>query len=62
MELIVLPEYLKYAFLGEDDKNPVIISIALSRLGEEKLLRILREYKISLGWHISDLKRISPSF
>lgn len=55
-ELKILPTHLKYAFLGDDEKNLVIISNTLSKLEEEKLFRILREYKTAIGQTISDLK------
>lgn len=61
-ELKQLLPHLKYVFLGEDALNPVIISSSLSKLEEEKLIRVLREYKKTIGWTISDLKGISPSF
>ena len=34
----------------------------LSGSEEEKLLRILREFKASIGWTIADIKEISPSY
>ncbi|MCI21947.1 hypothetical protein A2U01_0043118, partial [Trifolium medium] len=61
-ELKVLPSHLKYVFLGEDDSSPAIISNSLTFLQEEKLLRVLRVNKEALGWKISDLKGISPTF
>ena len=33
----------------------------MSKLEEEKFLRVLREYTTTIGWTISDLKRISPT-
>ncbi|CAL2280276.1 unnamed protein product [Prunus armeniaca] len=61
LELKPLPEHLKYAFLGESDTLPVIIASDLTVTEEEKLLRVLREYKTALGWTIADIKGISPS-
>ena len=40
-----LPNHLRYAYLGEDSTLPVIISSSLSNMGEEKLLKILKERK-----------------
>ncbi|MCH91321.1 hypothetical protein A2U01_0012248 [Trifolium medium] len=57
-----LPSHLKYVFLGDDDSHPAIISSALTPLEEEKLLRVLRDNKEAIGWKISDLKGISPTF
>ena len=39
----------------------MIISIALTEDEEQKLLKILREYKKAIAWSIEDLKGISPS-
>jgi len=60
-ELKELPSHLKYVFLSEDVKNPAIINSTLSTLEEEKMMRVLKENKAALGWHISDLKGISPA-
>ena len=62
LELKQLPSHLRYAFLGNDKTFPVIINASLNALEEEKLLRVLREYKSAIGWSISDLKGIDPSF
>ncbi|MCH94344.1 hypothetical protein A2U01_0015302, partial [Trifolium medium] len=61
-ELKQLPSHLKYVFLSSDASSPVIISNYLTKLEEEKLLRVLRVNKEAMGWSISDLKGISPSF
>jgi len=62
LELKPLPSHLHYAYLGSSDTLPIIISSHLSKLQEEKLLRVLREHKRALGWTISDIKGISPAF
>ncbi|XP_071909584.1 uncharacterized protein [Coffea arabica] len=41
LELKPLPEHLKYAYLGDNETLPVIISTALSKTQEEKLIRVL---------------------
>ena len=41
--------------------KPVIISVGLTRLEEQKLLETLRKYKEAIAWSIEDLKGISPS-
>lgn len=56
-----MPDHLKYAFLGEKETLPVIISNKLSNLEEEKLIQVLREFKEAVGWTIADIKRLSPS-
>ncbi|KAK4411148.1 Retrovirus-related Pol polyprotein from transposon.6 [Sesamum angolense] len=61
LELKELPKHLKYAFLGENDTLPVIISNKLSTLEEEKLIRVLREFREAIGWTIVDIKGLSPS-
>ncbi|XP_070032742.1 uncharacterized protein [Nicotiana tomentosiformis] len=45
LELKLLPPHLQYAYLGGSDTLPFIISSDLSKLQEEKLLRVLREHK-----------------
>ncbi|CAN6583880.1 unnamed protein product [Malus baccata var. baccata] len=61
LELKVLPEHLKYAYLGADSSLPVIIAADLSSTEEDKLLRILRSHQDAIGWTIADIKRISPT-
>ena len=56
-----LPSHLKYAFLEPEKRKPVIISAALTKSEEQKLLEILRKYKEAITWSIVDLKGISPS-
>ncbi|XP_021834473.1 uncharacterized protein LOC110774242, partial [Prunus avium] len=56
-----LPPHLRYAYLGNSETLPVIIAANLSKLEEEKLLRVLREHKMAIGWTIADIKGISPS-
>nr|XP_027123172.1 uncharacterized protein LOC113739942 [Coffea arabica] len=60
LELKPLPKHLKYVYLGEGETLPVIISAGLSKVQEEKLLRVLREHKQAIGWTIADIKGISP--
>ncbi|CAN6578532.1 unnamed protein product [Malus baccata var. baccata] len=61
LELRVLPEHLKYAYLGADSSLPVIIAADLSSTEEDKLLRMLRSYQDAIGWTIADIKGISPT-
>ena len=51
---------MKYAFLQPEKGNPVIISVRLTRLEEQKLLETLRKYKEAITWFIEYLKGISP--
>ncbi|RVW19323.1 hypothetical protein CK203_090381 [Vitis vinifera] len=59
LELKTLPTELKYAYLEEGNKAPVVISSSLTVSQEDNLLRILRKHKKAIGWQISDLKGIS---
>ncbi|KAH9751080.1 hypothetical protein KPL71_014142 [Citrus sinensis] len=61
IELKPLPSHLKYMFLGDDETLLVIISSKLSTLEEEKLIRVLKDYKKAIGWTIADIKGISRS-
>ena len=56
-----LPKHLKYAFLGAENAQPVIIVANLTEEKELKLLKILIKYKEAIAWKVEDLKRISPS-
>ncbi|KAL6319825.1 hypothetical protein AAG906_036889 [Vitis piasezkii] len=60
LELKTLPAELKYAYLEEGNKAPMVISSSLTVSQEDNLLRILRKHKKAIGWQISDLKGISP--
>ena len=59
LELKPLPDTLKYAFLGDFEIFPVIISSHLDKDQEEKLLDVLNEHKEDLGWTIEDINGIS---
>ncbi|CAN6570856.1 unnamed protein product [Malus baccata var. baccata] len=59
LELKPLPSHLKYVFLGEQETLPVIISSSLTAQEEDKLVRVLREYKTTIGWTLADIKGIS---
>ena len=60
LELKPLPTHLKYAFLGEEETFPVIISSSLELNQENQLLEILKTHRTALGWTIADIKGISP--
>ena len=61
MEQKPLPSHLRYAYLGNAFTLPVIISVSLIAIEEDKLLRVLRDHKDVLGWSLDDLKGILPS-
>ncbi|CAN6691851.1 unnamed protein product [Malus baccata var. baccata] len=47
--------------LDENETLPAIISSSLTAQEEEKLLRVLKEFKSALGWTLADIKGISPT-
>jgi len=61
-ELKVLPPHLKYSFLGGDVKKPVILSSLLTTDEEEQVIEVLKLNQEAIGWQLSDLKRISPTY
>ncbi|XP_070665017.1 uncharacterized protein [Malus domestica] len=61
LKLKTIPEHLKYAFLGEDETLPVIISSQLTAEEREKLIRVLNDHKIAIAWSIADIKGINPT-
>ncbi|GKB66149.1 uncharacterized protein Tco_0927561, partial [Tanacetum coccineum] len=60
LELKKLHDHLKYLFLGEGDTLPVISSTKLTPVEDERLIRILRDYKEAIGWTVADISGISP--
>ena len=61
LEIKPLPVELKYVFLEENSKCPVVISSLLTTPQEHNLLHLLKRNKQALGWKISDLKGINPT-
>ncbi|KAI3698001.1 hypothetical protein L6452_31110 [Arctium lappa] len=59
LDLKPLPDHLKYAYLVEEKRLPVIISSKLTQEQELSLIELLRKYKKTLGWTIADIKGIS---
>jgi hypothetical protein len=49
LELKPLPNGFKYAYLGPCETFPVVISAALNKEQEGKLLYVLRDHKLALG-------------
>ncbi|GJU54989.1 reverse transcriptase domain-containing protein [Tanacetum coccineum] len=62
LELKDLPSYLEYAFLGENDKLPVIIAKGLKNDQKEALINVLKSHKHAIAWKITDIKGIDPRF
>ena len=61
-KLKTLPAHLKNVFLENNETKPVIISNSLKKEEEDQLVQILKHRKVAIGWHIFDLKGISPSY
>ena len=61
IELKVLPDGLRYAFLNGDTQTPVIISSHLSDEETAKLLAVLEKHRSIFGYSLEDLKGISPT-
>nr|GEV05038.1 reverse transcriptase domain-containing protein [Tanacetum cinerariifolium] len=62
VELKELPSHLKYAFLEDTDKLPVIIAKDLKNVEKEALIKVLKSHKRAIAWIISDIKGIDPRF
>nr|GEW21183.1 hypothetical protein [Tanacetum cinerariifolium] len=61
-ELKELPSHLKYAFLEESNKLPVIIAKDLKDVEKEALINVLKSHKRAIAWKISNIKGIDPRF
>ncbi|XP_058774527.1 uncharacterized protein LOC131648820 [Vicia villosa] len=61
LDLKPLPNTLRYEYLDDELKKPVIVNAELGATETEKLLQVLRKYPSTLGYNIADLKGISPS-
>ncbi|GKB41823.1 reverse transcriptase domain-containing protein [Tanacetum coccineum] len=62
LELKDLPSHLKYAFLEENDKLPVIRAKGLKNDPKEALINVLKSHKRVIAWKITDIKGIDPRF
>ncbi|CAM8914073.1 unnamed protein product [Rhodiola kirilowii] len=61
IELKPLPEHLKYAFLRENSTLPVMIKSGLEADQERRLVKVLRQHKLAIGWTLADLRGVSPA-
>ncbi|KAJ9547549.1 hypothetical protein OSB04_020092 [Centaurea solstitialis] len=61
LDLKPLPSHLKYAYLMEEDKLPVVISPNLSCEQEEKLIKLLQNHMKAIEWTITNIRGISPT-
>jgi hypothetical protein len=57
-----LPSGLKYAFLHDDHKSPIIISDQLTNDEASQLVAVLEKYQSVIGYSLADLKGINPSY
>nr|GEV80943.1 reverse transcriptase domain-containing protein [Tanacetum cinerariifolium] len=62
VELKELPHHLKYAFLGENEKWPVIIAKDLSVNEKSALINVLKSRKKAIAWKLTDITGIDPEF
>nr|GFB22039.1 reverse transcriptase domain-containing protein [Tanacetum cinerariifolium] len=62
VELKELPPHLEYAFLGENEKWPVIISKDLSVNEKSALINVLKSRKKAIAWKLTDIRGIDPEF
>nr|GFB70130.1 reverse transcriptase domain-containing protein [Tanacetum cinerariifolium] len=61
-ELKELPPHLEYAFLGDNEKWPVIIAKDLSSNERTALINVLKTWKKAIAWKLTDIKGIDPEF
>nr|GFB01968.1 hypothetical protein [Tanacetum cinerariifolium] len=62
VELKELPPHIEYAFLGDNEKWPVIIEKDLSSNKNTALINILKTRKNTIAWKLTDIKGIDPKF
>nr|GEV61477.1 reverse transcriptase domain-containing protein [Tanacetum cinerariifolium] len=60
VELKELPPHLEYAFLGDNEKWPVIISKDLSVNKKSALINVLKSRKKAIAWKLTDIRGIDP--
>nr|GFB43482.1 retrovirus-related Pol polyprotein [Tanacetum cinerariifolium] len=62
VKLKELPPHLEYAFLGENNKWPVIISKDLSVNEKSALIKVLKSRKKAIAWKLTDIRGIDLEF
>nr|GEX81792.1 DNA-directed DNA polymerase [Tanacetum cinerariifolium] len=62
VELKDLPPHLEYAFLGDNNKWPIIIAKDLSVEEKSALIKVLKSRKQAIAWKLTDIKGIDPEF
>ena len=54
--------HLKHVFLEDNGEKPVILSSSLTQEEEKRVIEVLKANEEAIGWSLSDLKGISPSY
>nr|GFA67977.1 reverse transcriptase domain-containing protein [Tanacetum cinerariifolium] len=62
VELKELPPHLEYAFLGENEKWPVIIAKDLNVNEKTALINVLKSRKKAIAWKLTGIRGIDPEF
>nr|GEX22096.1 hypothetical protein [Tanacetum cinerariifolium] len=62
VELKELPPHLEYAFLGENNKWPVLITKDLSVNKKSALIDVLKSRKKAIAWILTDIRGIDLEF
>nr|GEY16677.1 DNA-directed DNA polymerase [Tanacetum cinerariifolium] len=57
-----LPPHLEYAFLGDNEKWPVIIAKDLNVNEKTALIDVLKSRKKEIAWKLTDIRGIDPEF
>lgn len=55
----LLPQDLKYAYLGDAETFLVVISTHLEKDQEAKLIHILKQHRSAIAWNVADIKGIN---
>nr|GEZ86257.1 reverse transcriptase domain-containing protein [Tanacetum cinerariifolium] len=62
VELKEFPPHLEYAFLGENEKWPVIIAKDLNVNKKTALINVLKSQKKAIAWKLTDIRGMDPEF
>nr|GEV96296.1 reverse transcriptase domain-containing protein [Tanacetum cinerariifolium] len=62
VELKELPPHLEYAFVGENEKWPVIITKDLNVKEKSALIDVLKSRKKAIAWKLTDIRGIDLEF
>nr|GEU31596.1 retrovirus-related Pol polyprotein from transposon TNT 1-94 [Tanacetum cinerariifolium] len=62
VELKELPPHLEYAFMGDNEKWPIIIAKDLNVNEKTALINVLKSRKKAIAWKLTDIRGIDPEF